>query len=60
MDHGTVSTPSRMRRRGGSTGQPLSRSTFSIARHRSRGPNTPWPATLAHARSAAASSVFTG
>ncbi len=47
--HGTVSTPSRMRRRGGSTGQPLSRNMFSMARHRSRGPNTPWPATLAHA-----------
>ena len=49
-----------MRRRGGSTGQPLSRNMFSIARHRSRGPNTPWPATLAHARSAAASSVLIG
>ena len=47
--HGTVRTPSRMRRRGGSTGQPLSRNMFSIARHRSRGPKTPWPATLAHA-----------
>ena len=29
--HGTVRTPSRMRRRGGSTGQPLSRNMFSIA-----------------------------
>ncbi len=60
LGHGTESTPSRMRRRGGSTPTPSSRSRSSIARHRTRGPNTPWPATLAHARSAAVSSVWIG
>ncbi len=51
VDHGTVSTPSRIRRRGGSTGKPpfLSRSGSSIARQRTRGPKTPCPAALAHA-----------
>ena len=59
-DHGTERTPSRIRRRGGSTGNPSARSSSSIARQRTRGPNTPWPATLAHARSAAVSSVWMG
>src|ERR1700730_14805788 len=60
VDHGTESTPSRIRRRGGSTGNPSTRSRSSIARHRTRGPNTPWPATLAHALSAAVSSAWMG
>ena len=41
-------------------GIPRSRSRSSIARQRTRGPNTPWPATLAHARSAAVSSAWIG
>ena len=41
-------------------GIPRPRSVSSIARQRTRGPNTPWPAALAQARSAAVSSAWMG